>query len=334
MTTRRWFMLAAGAWTALVAGLLLAVPLAFAKRLPDPLATHWGPAGVPDRAMSLPAAMRGVVALWLAISAIGFWVALRRVSLRQRSRRASLGAAFAAGGAYVLAMTALTVWANLDAPGWRAAGHVNWQVFGVVVFALLAGVAGWRLARTGPDDRPRGAPGHAPGGGRARPFALRVAPGERAVWVSSAANRGLLGMAVLFLLGAVGCAVSVPFGAPRWIWLLGAVAAVLALAALGTCSLRVQVGDRGLAIAFGPQRWPVRRIPLGKIDRAWAEHRLPAQVGGWGYRGLPGGATLMIRGGSCLVVRYTSGGELGISVDDAERGAALLNTLTAAPPAH
>ncbi|MDR7301766.1 hypothetical protein [Haloactinomyces albus] len=37
--------------------------------------------------------------------------------------------------------------------------------------------------------------------------------------------------------------------------------------------------------------------------------------------------TLRLRAGECLVVRYVSGGELGISVDDAERGAALLNTL-------
>jgi hypothetical protein len=37
----------------------------------------------------------------------------------------------------------------------------------------------------------------------------------------------------------------------------------------------------------------------------------------------------MLRGGECLVVRFASGGELGISIDDAQRGAALLNALIA-----
>lgn len=330
MTTRRWFALVAGVWTALVAGLLLAMPLVYDRRLPEPVATHWGPSGGPDGSMSLPASARTMLAIWLVIAAIGFWVALRAVTMRRQSHRAALGAAFAASGTYVLGMMALTVWANLDAPGWRAARPVSWHVFGVVAVALLAGASGWRLARTGPDDPPPAAPGWVAD----RAYALRVAPGERAVWVSSAANRGLLGVAVFFLAVAAASGASVPLGTPPWIWVLGAVAAVLALAALGTCSLRVQVGDGGLTIAFGPQRWPVRRIPLGKIDRAWAEDRRPTEVGCWGYRGLPGAATLMIRGGGCLVVRYTSGGMLGISVDDAERGAALLNRLTAAPPAR
>ena len=36
-----------------------------------------------------------------------------------------------------------------------------------------------------------------------------------------------------------------------------------------------------------------------------------------------------MRRGECLVIKYRPGGELTISVDDAERGAALLNALIA-----
>lgn len=53
--------------------------------------------------------------------------------------------------------------------------------------------------------------------------------------------------------------------------------------------------------------------------------------GGWGYRGLPCGATLMVRSGPCLVIEYVAGGQFAVSVDDAERGAGLLNALRAAP---
>lgn len=101
------------------------------------------------------------------------------------------------------------------------------------------------------------------------------------------------------------------------------------LAVLLFSAVRVQVGESGASIAFGPLRWPVRRVALSRIDTARSEERNPASVGGWGYRGLPGAATIMIRSGECLVLRYRRGGELGISVDDAERGAALINALLA-----
>jgi hypothetical protein len=50
---------------------------------------------------------------------------------------------------------------------------------------------------------------------------------------------------------------------------------------------------------------------------AWSEVRYPSQTGGWGFRGFPGTAAIMLRGGECLVIRYRSGGRLAISIDDA-----------------
>ncbi|NUP76885.1 MAG: hypothetical protein HOV96_04945, partial [Nonomuraea sp.] len=103
---------------------------------------------------------------------------------------------------------------------------------------------------------------------------------------------------------------------------------VLAAGAM-TSTLSVRVGGDTLVIGFGPFGRPTRRIPLAKIDRAWTEVRHPSEVGGWGFRGLPGMATIMLRGGECLVLGYRSGGRLAISVDDAERGASLVNALVA-----
>ncbi|WP_328793045.1 MULTISPECIES: hypothetical protein [unclassified Streptomyces] len=44
------------------------------------------------------------------------------------------------------------------------------------------------------------------------------------------------------------------------------------------------------------------------------------------------GTTLMLRSGECLVIHVRRGGEFAVSVDDAERGAVLLNALSAQRP--
>jgi hypothetical protein len=140
-------------------------------------------------------------------------------------------------------------------------------------------------------------------------------------------------------LAAASLAIAAPFGLPGWTWIAAGSLAVVGLAGLTFTSVSAKVTVDGLRIAYGPLRWPSRRVPLQRIERAWAEERFPSDVGGLGYRlgggwgSLPhNGATIMIRGGECLVVRYASGRELAVSVDDAARGAALLNTLAATHP--
>lgn len=78
---------------------------------------------------------------------------------------------------------------------------------------------------------------------------------------------------------------------------------------------------------------PVRRWQAAEIESARAENRTPAQAGGWGYRLGGLGTTVMLRGGECLVIRMRGKGEeFAVSMDDAERGAALLNALNAPRP--
>ncbi|KIF06627.1 hypothetical protein PL81_06480, partial [Streptomyces sp. RSD-27] len=108
-------------------------------------------------------------------------------------------------------------------------------------------------------------------------------------------------------------------------------AAILALAALAVLvcsSVRARVTRRGLEVAFGPLGYPVRRWAAEDIESARAEERTPARAGGWGYRINGLGTTVMVRGGECLVVR-AKGRDFAVSVDDAARGAALLNSLRA-----
>ncbi len=191
----------------------------------------------------------------------------------------------------------------------------------MVGLCLLAAWSGWRLAGTGPDERPERSHDEVP--------AVSIGPDQRAVWVSYAFNPMLLGLALALLAATVALGALAILGFPAGLWIAVVAVAVAGLVGVTLSAVRVQVDDRALVIAYGPLRRPVRRIPLDEIDGAWVEDRRPAQVGGWGYRIVPGGTTIMIRRGECLVVRLSSGRELAVTVDDAGRGAALLNTLLA-----
>jgi uncharacterized membrane protein YhaH (DUF805 family) len=321
MSLRTRYLLVCGTWTAVVSGLLIAVPLAYRNRLPEPLASHWGPAGQPDGSLPLGILQIVVLALWALIAGASLTVGLPERRLHRRVTRRWSSAGLAWGGVFVTGLLALTVWANLGVRRWQDARPVGWQVLVLIAASLLAGWAGWVLAGRGPDVRPE------PPATPERTVHMR--PGARTVWVSAASNRALdlLGLALLVVAGSA-AATGLVFGLPPWSWLTAAALGLVVVACLAVSSVRVQVSEQGLAIAFGAWRWPSRRIAVDRIEQAWSEERQPAEVGGWGYRGLPGGATIMIRAGECLVVRHT-GGDLAVSVDDAATGAALLNSLLA-----
>ncbi|MEV0974100.1 DUF1648 domain-containing protein [Microtetraspora glauca] len=314
------FLLAAGAWTVLVTAVLVAVPLWFRDRLPDPLAAHWGPSGEPDGTMPFTVFVC-VALLWVVLAGACLGAAAGGRAVNRRAARRWITAGLGWGAAFILGLQILTIGANMDRRRWEDAASLGWQAAIVIAVAFLAGWLGWLAGRPGPDERPAAA--------EATPPALVLSPGERPVWVSSVSSPVAVGLALAALAAAVSLAACALFGLPAELWIGAGVFAVVGLAGLWLSSVRVKVSPEGLTVSYGPLRWPSRSVPLAKLDRAWTERRAPADVGGWGYRGLPGQSTIMIRGGECLVVRYTSGGELGISVDDAAQGAALLNALVA-----
>ncbi|MEU7876970.1 DUF1648 domain-containing protein [Microbispora bryophytorum] len=317
---RARFLPAAAVWAVLVAAVLVAVPLVLAGRLPDPLATHWGPSGRPDGSMSFAAFVLFPAVLWVVVAGIGVGVAVRARTLVRRASRAFSCAALAWAGGLLITTQAFTVAANLDRGHWTRAAGMSWQVAVVVAAPIALGALGWLAGRRGPDASPAPPP--------AEPV-IDLSPGKRPVWVSTATAPWASWLTLVALAAAVVIAAVARSGLIRDGWgavvplaLTGVVGAVLS-------SVSVRVVPEALTVSVGPLRWPLRRVRLDRVERAWVEERYPAQVGGWGYRGLPGRATIMIRGGECLVVRYTSGGELGITVDDAAAGAALLNALIA-----
>lgn len=317
MSFRTRFLLVTGSWTAVVAAVLVVLPVVLRHRLPEPVAVHWGLSGVPDNAMPLVAMTLLEIGLWLVIAVPVLVIAAVR-GVRNRLRRAWLGAALGWGGAFVLGLTGVTAWANLDAMSWSQARSVDWQAMVVIALSLIVGVLGWRVARRGPDEIVEEA---------STPGALELREGQRAVWISSSGTSvALMSLGLAFLAGGVGFGVGVVLGSATS-WPVLPAFALLGVVGVMTSSVRTRVTDEGLFVALGPWGWPSRRIPVDKIVQARAETCRPAEVGGWGIRWVPGRWTIMIRAGECLVVRYASGRELGISVDDADRGAALVNAL-------
>ncbi|KAA5832619.1 DUF1648 domain-containing protein [Saccharopolyspora hirsuta] len=311
MTYRTRFLAASGLWAVAVTAVLLAGALAVRDRVPDPVASHWGFSGAPDGSMPFTGLLAVELITWLVIALVAVATAVR--GAQRRAGRATTAAVLGAGAVFVVGMSALTTWANLDAADWRQASPLPvWQVLPVLAGAALGGWLGWWAGNRGPDARPEGDDGEV--------AELVLKPGQRAVWVSSVRSRTMLVIGGAAVLSSV-----VPLLAQAWV--AAVVSALAGVVVFALSSARVQVDERGVHTSFGPLRWPVRRIRLEQIDRARVETRRALEVGGWGYRVLPNSTAIMLRGGECLALRLTSGRDFYISVDHPERGAELVNAL-------
>ncbi|MFD9906246.1 DUF1648 domain-containing protein [Streptomyces sp. NPDC059063] len=307
----------AGPWTVTALGgagltLLLGLPLAASGRLPDRLATHWsGGSGAPDDSMPLWAAALFPALIW-AVTIVGVLVAGHRVRAWSPVLVLSVGVSLCGAQAAV-------VRANLDRADWHDARFATSWAIGVIVAALAAAALGVRLGGRAAAGAP--VPAETP--------RMRVEPGERYVWLSRTSNPWVWALAaVTGAAAAIALVVTVAGLTAHPLWPVIAPLAVVSLTGFGCACVQATVTDKGLEVSFGPLGWPVRRWAPEAIESAHAETRTPAQVGGWGYRLSGLGTTVMLRAGECLVIR-SKGRMFAVSVDDAERGAALLNSLKA-----
>ncbi|MFI0810743.1 DUF1648 domain-containing protein [Streptomyces echinatus] len=312
---RRWLIGSTAAVTILIAGL----PWAAHGRLPGRLATHWSGGGTPDGSMPLWAASLFPTGIWL-LAALAGSVPWRRSRPTARPWRAM---ALAPTGAVLLGAQVSVVRANLGHADWHDARlPVLWAV-PLVALAAAAGVLAWRLTTRSTAAPADSAP------------ALDLPEGERLVWFSRTANPWLSLLAAVTGLIAAAALVALAAGLadPAGLWPVSAVCAVTSIAGAAFSSVRATVSETGLEVSFGPLGWPARRWAPAAIESARAERRLPSQVGGWGYRLSGLGTTVMLRAGDCLVIRPRGRrADFAVSVDDAERGAALLNALRTRRP--
>jgi hypothetical protein len=307
----------------------LGAPAAGWGRLPEPVASHWSWDGTPDG--TLPRA--GLLAL-AAVAAVVAAVLTRVAAVAhdeaagspRPSPRSPAGVLAAFVGGLGATVSVLTVGANVDAPTWDRARPVG-PVAALVAVALpltLAALSSrwWRRAATA-----RAAT--ASGTGTGPPATAGLRPGERALWIGWARSRWGLPLA---LAGAVGGAVA----AAGYVAVAGLPGLVLVAVGVTFTSLRLTVGAHGVAIALGPLRWPVLRIPLDAVARAEPVTVRPMAVGGWGYRGglrLFGRAALVLRAGEGVRLTCRDGRVLVVTVDDATPMAGVVNDLIASSAA-
>jgi hypothetical protein len=165
----------------------------------------------------------------------------------------------------------------------------------------------------------------------ATPRGLEARPdgGERERWTASAHNPWI--PLVLVLVIGHGAVMNLLLRTAAAAYLNAAhLIVLLGLELFST--IRVSIDARELCIRYGHLGWLRQRIALARIEAARGFQLEPMEHGGYGYRGSlrwSGRAALVVRAGPALGIELDGGKRLSISVDDAERGADVMNRLIA-----
>ncbi|MGC5628755.1 DUF1648 domain-containing protein [Georgenia sp. Z1344] len=283
---------------------------AVASDLPSQVAVHWGTDG-PDRWSSRTELLL-VPAILCAVS-LAITCPLAALTGRQSmTRRMTVG--LSAGLATMFAGIAVaTVQVNLtDPPGEPLAGILMASVAGLVVGIAAAAGAGddpvVRATEPVPADAER----------------ADLGPTQRAVWAQgTGVSTGVL-VTLVLVMAAIGVLMGV---LGSWLW--GAVFAI-ALIALELAFLRfhVRVDADGL-VARSMLGMTVLRARADEVVRSDVVQVEPfAEFGGWGLRtDAHGRVGLVTRRGEAIRVERSGGRIQLVTIDDAGRGAALLNTM-------
>ena len=293
-----------------VLGIGVGLALSWRDALPDPVASHWGATGV-DGFMSLGGTLVvlavGTGALALLAWLIGL-LAGRTASTRRAA--AGLGTGFAAF-LCVLVVGSLAVQRGLtdahQAPG------LGWLPGAALAGGLVLGAA---AAVAVPGDAPLPATGPVPAG------APRAGTAGDS-WT------GIVAFTRPWLAAAIGAAVVAALALlTRSVALTLPIALVLGVVGLTLGPWTVTVDERGLTARTVLPR-PRTVVPLDEVESAEVVHVDPVRdFGGWGYRvGRGGRVGVVLRPGDAILVHRSGGRELVVTVDDARRGAAVLNAL-------
>ncbi|MFD0072868.1 DUF1648 domain-containing protein [Streptomyces sp. NPDC127166] len=309
-STPRLRALAALPFVATIAVYLVFLALRY-DRLPDTLATHFGPDGVRADGFTGRTAFTAVSTGLLLVLGAG-WTFL--------VRRGSLWGAWATAG-FTGALFVLLVRDNLDATDPAQVEFPLANLLFAAAAAALLGLAGRGLTRLVPRDEP------AAGTDLPDTPRLPLGAGEVAGWTRATASRPLTVLAVL----ALAATPAVLLLAPRPASLLGLLGLVVGLPGLALARVRVTVDRRGLTVRSALAPRPRARIPLDEVAGASVREldtaAVLAEFGGWGYRVRAHRTGWIVRAGETLVVRRSSGREFAVTVPDARTAAALLNTL-------
>ncbi|NYI42345.1 DUF1648 domain-containing protein [Demequina lutea] len=313
----RRFILVALVAPAFLTIVAIALQLSWRHDLPDPIATHWGPLGAADGFGGLATILIVAAVLGLGLPAL---IAATTLPLLMRGAR---GANFRFMAALAVGLSALSAVLNtwtVDLQRGLADAHNAPSVFPALVAgfgaAAVAGVTGWLF-------QPR-QQAVVPGLTHAVPLGL--APGERAVWMRTAAMARPFRILLFVIVAGLGLAT-----AGLWIagqtaaaWIYLGTTALVALAFAAATTFHVRVDETGVTAvsALGVPRFGVAIADVA--DAGVARVNGFAEFGGWGIRQRPGALGIILRNGESLQVTRRNGRRLVITVDDAETAAALL----------
>lgn len=266
------------------------------QHYPDPIAVHWGLSGNPD----------GSLPLWLYAAGIVGGMGLAWLGLIGGTRRGA-DAPVTAVVYFILgllaAVNAQILAYNYDAADWHDAASLSWYVVvGVLGAAIVAGFLGWLLAGG------RGSVGE--------DEPLEPVSTNLTSWTGRASNLWIAAIAAVLIVLCF-------FVGPVWALLLVAIAVLLVLFAF----VRVDAGDSGVLVSLGPVGLPRRRYSFESITGAGAVEITPLAYGGWGWRIRPGRRAYIIRRGQAIRIERATGVAVVITVDDAQTGAAVIDSI-------
>lgn len=287
----------------------LAIALAWAvgQPLPGTIATHWSGIGVAD-GFSETAPMAG----WL-LAATGAMLALALVLAAARMD-GRLRAMLLSCLAVVSGMLAGAFIASIGATG--EAGSAEEAVLGLWVIVLLAPallfLAPWWIH---PADDASGAPGRG---------ALALPATDAIEWRGSAGSPLFGWLAAALATIGIALVAVLPQPSLELRLFLGLVLLASAAFVLALARIRVTVDADALRVRSATLGVPLRTVATERMRAVEAAIIEPVEWGGWGYRGLPGQAAIVLRRAPGIVVTSRDGSRFAVTVDDAEAGAAVL----------
>ncbi|MET0725384.1 MAG: DUF1648 domain-containing protein [Leifsonia sp.] len=308
-------------WVPVVVVLLtVGLILSWLPRLPDPVATHWGPGGEAD-AFGSPwvsiGALVGISALFIAVMALSLAASIRRGRIAPAALRPT--AALAPAVTVLLCViTAGTLAIQVDAESATDASGIGWIIGGGIAAAILTGLGAWFVLPSRAADAASAPTPESP---------VVVAPGERLVWTRRASTaRGLIAVPLVL---AVVAFIPVLVDPSAW-WITALILAVDVLASL-TLVARVTVDARGLTVRalLGIR---LLHVPIAAVASASVvDVDAFGEFGGWGVRmDATGRRGVVLASGEALQVQRVSGAPVLVAVEDARTGAAVLAGLAAA----
>ncbi|WP_052460495.1 DUF1648 domain-containing protein [Microbacterium gorillae] len=318
---RTAFVLVGVALPLLVGFVATILQLQWLPDLPSPAATHWsGTSGAPDGfgpAWTYPAMMGGVTVGLVLLLALPVLI----VSGRGRWGWAArfLGASAPAVVVFLAIGLTASVAIQRGVPDAHDVRDPGWELLLGAIVAVVVFAGAWFA-------QPKVAPAPA---AEAVSDTLTLPEQARAVWTRTVwiSRSGLIGLGIAVIVSVV-AAISIAVSGTSTAWIPAGLAVLIAVMATTTLAFRVTVDARGLTVR-ALVGWPVFRIPLQDMSEVAATEVYPmADFGGWGVRFAGGGRTgVVLRGGEALEVRRRSGRSLVVTVDDAERAAAVLDAL-------